>query len=104
LIPFFRLTSDFFGLTSDYKTSLLEEIYICTQRLNNFTYSDVLAMPVQERRFYLGLFVKETQKKQEYLEETNQTNTNKNSKGSRTTRVSGDALKNRIMSGQIPNK
>jgi hypothetical protein len=61
-------------------------------------------MPVQERRFYLGLFVKETQKKQEYLEETNQTNTNKNSKGSRTTRVSGDALKNRIMSGQIPNK
>lgn len=104
MIPFFRLTSDFFGLTSDYKPILLEEIYLCTQRLNNFTYSDVLAMPTYERRYYLSLFIRETQKKQEFLEETNQNNVNKNSKGSRTTRVSGDALKNKLMSGQIPNK
>jgi hypothetical protein len=86
------------------KPILLEEIYLCTQRLSNFTYSDVLAMPTYERRYYLSLFIRETQKKQEFLEETNQNNVNKNSKGNRTTRVSGDALKNKLMSGQIPNK
>jgi hypothetical protein len=53
LIHFFHLTSAFFAF--EYKVSLLEEIYLCTQHLDGFGYSDVLLLPVYERRFYLNL-------------------------------------------------
>jgi hypothetical protein len=53
LIHFFHLTSAFFP-NFEYKVSLLE-IYLCTQHLDGFGYSDVLLLPVYERRFYLNL-------------------------------------------------
>jgi hypothetical protein len=80
---------------------LLEEIYICTQHLNGFTYADVLALPVYERRYFLSLKSKDVNKQKEYQEE--QTKTAKsNSKGNRSSTVSGDALKNRMKNGDIP--
>ena len=80
---------------------MLEEIYICTQHLNGFTYADVLALPVYERRYFLSLKSKDVNKQKEYQEE--QTKTAKsNSKGNRSSTVSGDALKNRMKNGDIP--
>lgn len=102
--PFFRLTSTFFGLTIDYKVPLLEEIYICTQHLKGFTYSDVLAMPTYERRFFIGLLTRENQKREEQIEQMNEESKSKGAKGSRQTKVSGNALKSKMASGQIPLK
>lgn len=102
LPPFFPLTSTFFGLTSNYKIPLLEEIYICTQYLKGFTYSDVMNMPIYERRFFLGLLTKEASEKQAKFEEMKEQAKTSGSKGSRTTRVSGANLKNKLKSGEIP--
>lgn len=66
------------------------------------TYSDVLAMPTYERRFFLGQKTRELVKKEEQMEKSNEQQKYKNSKGSRTTRVSGEALKNKIKSGDLP--
>ena len=102
LPPFFPLTSTFFGLTSNFKIPLLEEIYICTQYLKGITYSDVLKMPIYERRFFLGLLTKETAEKQAKMEEIQEEAKTKGSKGNRTTKVSGQALKNKIKGGDLP--
>jgi len=85
-----------------YKTYLIEEIYYCVKHIG-FTYQDVLNMSVYERRQYLSYLLNENQRKQEAIEEQKEDYTNKNAKGSRTTRVSGDQLKSKLKSGQIPN-
>lgn len=61
-------------------------------------------MPTQERRFYLGLLTKDKQKAVDQAEETREKSSTKGSKGSRTTKVSGNALKNKLKSGEIPTK
>ncbi|TXG80897.1 MAG: hypothetical protein E6R13_07355 [Spirochaetes bacterium] len=66
------------------------------------TYNDVLDMPVYERRFFLGLLTRDAIKTQERIEEMNEKSNTKNSKGSRTTKISGEGLKNRLKSGDIP--
>ena len=66
------------------------------------SYNDVLSMPTYERRFFLGLLNKEAREREERAEELRNKTQTKNSKGSRTTRVTGDALKNKIKSGDIP--
>ena len=102
--PFFHLLPSFFGLTSEYKAPLLEEMYICTQYLKGVTYSDVLAMPTYERRFFLSLLTKEAKQREEESEKMREEMRNKsnNSKGSRNTRISGDALKTKMKNGEIP--
>ncbi len=87
----------------NYKTILLEEIFYCVKHIG-FTYNDVLNMSVYERRQYLNLLINENQKKSEVIEEEKEKYTNKNSKGSRTTKVSGDQLKAKLKSGEIPNQ
>lgn len=57
-------------------------------------------MPVYERRFFLGLLTKEFEKREEETNESS--NTISSSKGSRKTRISGDALKSKIKNGEIP--
>jgi hypothetical protein len=66
------------------------------------SYNDVLSMPTYERRFFLGLLNKEAREREERAEELKNKSQTNNSKGSRTTRVTGDALKNKIKSGDIP--
>ncbi len=56
-------------------------------------------MPTFERRTYLMLLINENNKKNEQMEEMNNTS----SKGRRSKRVSGEALKNKLRSGEIPN-
>lgn len=64
-------------------------------------YRDVMSMPTYERRFFLSTFINENERKKEKIEQQ-QMNV-KNGKGTRTTRVSGDQLKSRLKSGEIPN-
>lgn len=61
-------------------------------------------MPVIERRFYLSLFMKQNQEREEKMEEMKSKQQTSGGKGSRTTRVSGQALKNKLKSGDIPSK
>ena len=64
-------------------------------------YTDVLNMPTNERRYYMGMLIKSKQEEQARVEEmTNRGN--QNAKGSRKTKVSGEALKNKIKSGEVP--
>ena len=88
LKPFFHLTSTFFGLTSNYKVPLLEEIYLCTQHLKGVTYNDVLSMPTYERRFFIGMLTKTLSDNQERAEEQKEKAKTQTGKGSRQTNPS----------------
>ena len=68
------------------------------------SYADVLSMPTYERRFFLTKFINENEKRQEQIEEQSKTNSSNNGKGKRTTTVSGEQLKARLKSGEIPNQ
>ena len=80
---------------------MLEEIYYCVKHIG-LSYSDVMSMSVYERRNYLTLLLNENTKKTEMIEEQNQNL--KSGNGSKTTRVSGEALKAKLKSGEIPNQ
>lgn len=67
------------------------------------SYSDVLSMPTYERRFFLTTFINENEKRKEHMEEQ-QNNMTSGGKGTRTTKISGEALKSRLKSGEIPNQ
>jgi len=63
-------------------------------------YNDILNMPTAERRFHLGMLVKVKQDEQQAVEDAQ--NKQSGGKGQRKTKISGEALKTRIKSGQIP--
>jgi hypothetical protein len=67
LKPFFPLDWTFFGLTSDYKVTLLEEIYVCTKHIG-FTRQDVMLMPVYERKYHINKLIEENEKQQEQIQ------------------------------------
>lgn len=69
--------------------------------MKNVTYSDVLSMPTYERRYFLGLLLKTNSERQEQVENMKQDAVNRNAKGTRTTTVSGSALKEGLKSGRI---
>lgn len=66
------------------------------------SYNDVLSMPTYERRFFLGLLNKEAVEREERVEKMKENAQFKGGKGNRTTKVSGNALKNRMKNGDIP--
>lgn len=92
--------SDFFGLTLEYKPIILEETFIVMQQLKS-PYNDVMSMPVYERRFFINLLLKQHEKQKEIIDNS-QTTTNSSAKGNRQSKVSGDALKNKMRTGEIP--
>ena len=61
-------------------------------------------MSVYERRQYLSHLINENNKKNEALEEQKEAINNKGARGSRTSRVTGDQLKAKMKSGEIPNE
>ena len=65
-------------------------------------YNDVMSMPTYERRFFLTTFINENEKRQEKMEAAQLNSTS--GSGKRTTKVSGETLKSRLKSGQIPNQ
>lgn len=70
--------------------------------MKGFSYSDVLELPVYERRYFLSLKTREINEQRDQQETAMKNHTSTNSKGSRTTTVSGDSLKNRMKNGDIP--
>jgi len=72
--------------------------------MKNMTYSDVLAMPTYERRYFIGMLTKTLEKKEEAIEEAKEQATVSGGKGSRTSKVSGQQLKTRMNNGDIPLK
>ncbi len=62
-------------------------------------YNDVMMMPVYERRFFIDMLIKQREKTMELSENNSK---NKNTKGSRQSKISGDALKTRMKNGEIP--
>ena len=63
-------------------------------------YEDVLNMPTNERRFHIGMLVKQKSEEQERMKEAY--GKTASGKGTRKTRISGEALKTRIKSGDVP--
>jgi len=70
------------------------------------SYTDILMMSVYERRFFLNSFIQENEKKKASIEEQQEKEkaSSSNGKGTRTTKVSGEQLKSRLKSGEIPNQ
>lgn len=63
-------------------------------------YQDVMSMPTNERRFFLGMILKNKHRDEEAMENARQ-NSSK-SKGGKNTRITGEALKNKMKSGELP--
>ena len=59
-------------------------------------------MPTYERRFFLTTFINENEKRKAEVEKQQASSTSSGN-GKRTTKVSGDQLKARLKSGEIPN-
>ena len=78
---------------------MLEEAFIMMQNLKT-PYIDAMSMPVYERRFFINMLIKQNKRQKEIYD--NQTANTSNSKGSRKTKISGDALKSKMQSGEIP--
>jgi len=63
----FQLPQNFFGPTSTYKKDMLYEFYILIKH-GNFSYADILHMPVYERRAFIDILMEENKKVKEYRE------------------------------------
>ena len=57
----------FFDLSSDYKKNQLDEFYYLCKHAN-FSYSDILIMPVFERKYFISKMVEEFDKRKEMIE------------------------------------
>jgi len=58
------LVLTFFVLSSDYRQSVLDEIYYLV-KFANFSHENLIRMPIYERRYYLGKLIQEYEKKKE---------------------------------------
>lgn len=65
------------------------------------TYQDVLSAPTCERRFFLLKLIDSKRKEEEAHNERMEALKNKNTKGTRTTKLGGEQLKNKLKSGEI---
>jgi phosphoribosylformylglycinamidine (FGAM) synthase-like amidotransferase family enzyme len=54
----------FFGLSSEVKQYILDEFYYLV-KFGGFSYSDLMVMPVYERKFFMNKLTKEYEKKNE---------------------------------------
>jgi hypothetical protein len=57
----------FFGLSSEYRIGLLDEIYYLVKHAN-FAYRDIMSMPTYERRFFVNKLVEEFEKRAEQID------------------------------------
>jgi hypothetical protein len=67
------------------------------------SYSDVMGMPTYERRFFIETLRNDVKQQNENIEEA-KNNVTSSGKGSRSKQISGDALKSKMQSGEIPNQ
>ncbi len=59
----------------------------------------MLSTPTYERKFFLSTLINENKKKSEMAEDSK----HRDSKGSRSKTISGEALKSKMKSGEIPS-
>lgn len=57
----------FFGLNSDYRNSVLDEVYYMVKHVN-FSRDDVLKMPIFERRYHLQKYINELEAQKQAME------------------------------------
>lgn len=67
------LDQSFFVLSTDYKAVQLQETYYMAKYLN-FSYLDIMSMPVFERKFLLNMLVEEKQKETDGWENSKKAN------------------------------
>lgn len=67
------------------------------------SYSDIMRMPTFERRFYIQMYREEMEKQEEELKEI-KNNKKSGGKGTRSSTISGEALKSRMKNNQIPQQ
>ena len=67
------------------------------------SYSDVMSMPVYERRFFIEMFREEMETQKERMDEASK-NRSSGGKGTRSKTISGDALKTQMRNNKIPNQ
>jgi hypothetical protein len=61
------LGRSFFGLSSEYRVAMLDEVYyLC--KMVNMSYSDIMIMPTYERKFFINKLLSEIEKKNEEYE------------------------------------
>lgn len=99
LLPFFPLTSTFFGLTSDYRAWWEEELFVCRKHIG-WSYEDLMNMSVSSRRYQIHLLKNEHRAKEDHYREEME-NMKSASTGKRTKKISGDELKAKLKSGEI---
>lgn len=63
-------------------------------------YGDVMNMPTNERRFHIGLLVKNKSEEHKRMQQIQKTSGGSN--GNRKKIISGEALKSQIKSGNVP--
>ena len=63
-------------------------------------YNDVMIMPTNERRFHIGLLVKNKSDENERMQQMQKNISS--SKGHRKKTISGETLKSQIKNGQVP--
>ena len=63
----FHLAQAFFGLHSDYRNYVLDEVYYMVKHVN-FQRDDVLKMPIFERRYHLQKYVNELEAQKTAME------------------------------------
>lgn len=80
------LDQTFFGLTTDYKPYLLNELYICTKHIG-LSRSDLMVTPVWERRNYIQQLLEEVEEEKKEIERQNN-KASSSGGGKRITRVS----------------
>lgn len=59
-------------------------------------------MPIYERRFFIGLLTKDASERQAKAEELREQAKTRGTRGTRTSMISGEALKNKIKGGDLP--
>jgi hypothetical protein len=61
------LGRSFFGLSSEYRIILLDEIYYLSKHVN-FSYSDVNKMPTYERKYFINKLSEEFEERSKNIE------------------------------------
>lgn len=67
-----------------------------------WAYGDVKTMATYERRYFLGQAVRKHQAKVQQYEATKETAVVNQGRSSRTTKITGEALKSKMQTGEVP--
>ena len=72
----YHWTLTFFGLPSDYRKTLHEEIFTLVYYGRGFTHDDIYTMPVYLRRFYSNTLVDEKKRESDAIEKSKEPKNN----------------------------